>query len=353
MIPSLLSRSPASRLLAVRAALSPGVTRSLYAVLSLCVALCIAIGVPIAVAQTTAWPVKPVRFIVPFPPAGNIDTHSRIVGRGLAELWGQSALIENRPGAGGQIGMEIALRATPDGYTLAWAGTSVLAIGPHVYRKLPYDPEKDVVAVVRAVDTQNILVVHPSVPAKTLKELIAIARARKGGMNFASSGTGTISHLGGELFNSMAGTVLVHVPYKGSSPAMADLLSGQVDLMWDSLTSALPQVKAGKIRAIAVTGLKRSPSVPQLATMDESGLKGFEVINWLGVVAPRGVAREVVTKVNADVLSVVRQPAIREQMLTHGAEPAAPASPEEFAAFIRAESARWGKVVRAAGLQPE
>ncbi len=303
-------------------------------------------------AQTdAAFPAKAVRFVVPFPPGGNIDTHARIIGQKLTERWKQQAIIDNRPGAGGQIGMELASKAAPDGYTLIWAGTSVLAVGPHVYAKLAYD-EADFQPVIRAVDTQNILVVHPSLPVRNLKELIALAKARPGTLNFASSGTGTISHLGGELFKSMTKTDIAHIPYKGSAPAMTDLLSGQVSLMWDSLTSALPQARAGKLRAIAVTGLKRSPTVPELPTMAESGLPGFEVINWLGILAPKGVRKEIVAKVNDDVMQIIKLPDVRQRMLDSGAE-AAGSTPEEFGATIKSESAKWGKIVKAVGVKPE
>lgn len=302
-------------------------------------------------AADAAFPAKAVRFVVPFPPGGNIDTHARIIGQKLTERWKQQAIIDNRPGAGGQIGMELASKVAPDGYTLVWAGTSVLAVGPHVYAKLSYD-EADFQPVIRAVDTQNILVVHPSLPVKNLKELIALAKARPGTLNFASSGTGTISHLGGELFKSMTKTDIAHIPYKGSAPAMTDLLSGQVGLMWDSLTSALPQARAGKLRAIAVTGLKRSPTVPELPTMSESGLPGFEVINWLGILAPKGVRKEVVVKVNDDVTQIIKLPDVRQRMLDSGAE-AAGSTPEEFGAYIKSESAKWGRIVKAVGVKPE
>lgn len=304
------------------------------------------------VAPDAAFPAKAVRFIVPFPPGGNIDTHARIVGQKLTEMWKQTAIIDNRPGAGGQIGMELATKAPTDGYTLVWAGTSVLAVGPHVYQRLNYDGEKDFIAIIRAVDTQNILVVHPSVPAKNLKELIALAKARPGVLNFASSGSGTISHLAGELFKAMTKTDIAHIPYKGSAPAMTDLLSGQVGLMWDSLTSSLPQARAGKLRALAVTGLKRSASVPELPTMSEAALPGYEVINWLGILAPKGVRREVIVKVNADVMQVLKQSDVRERMLASGAE-AAGSTPEEFGAYIHGESAKWGKVVKSVGVKPE
>jgi tripartite-type tricarboxylate transporter receptor subunit TctC len=303
-------------------------------------------------APDAAYPTKAVRFIVPFPPGGNIDTHARIIGQKLTELWRQTAIIDNRPGAGGQIGMELAAKAPADGYTLVWAGTSVLAVGPHVYPRLNYDAEKDFIPIIRAVDTQNILVVHPSVPAKNLQDLIALAKARPGVLNFASSGSGTISHLAGELFKAMTKTEIAHIPYKGSGPAMTDLLSGQVGLMWDSLTSSLPQARAGKLRALAVTGLKRSPSVPELPTMAEAALPGFEVVNWLGILAPKGVRHEVIAKVNADVTQIIKLPDVRDRMLASGAEPAG-STPEAFGAYIRAESAKWGKIVKSVGVKPE
>lgn len=317
------------------------------------VSLCAAVSAALlsSVAQAAAYPEKAIRFIVPFPPGGNIDTHARIVGQKLGEAWRQQMIIDNRPGAGGNIGMEIAARTPPDGYTLVWSGTSTLAVGPHVYKSLSYTID-DFVPVVRAVDTQNVLVVHPSVPAQNVKQLIALTRARPGMLNFASSGTGTISHLAGEMFKSMTGTSIVHIPYKGSSIAMTDLISGQVGIMWDSLTSAMPQARAGKLRAIAVTGLKRTPSYPELPTISESGLPGFEVINWLGILAPKGLPRETVTRLNEQLVTILKTADMRERMAVHGAEPGGGTS-EEFGTFIRAEIGKWGKLVRSVGLRPE
>ena len=303
------------------------------------------------VTHAAAYPEKPIRFIVPFPPGGNIDTHARIVAQKLTEAWRHQMVIDNRPGAGGNIGMELAARSAPDGYTLAWSGTSTLAVGPHVYKNLSYALD-DFIPVVRAVDTQNVLVLHPSVPAQNVKQLIALTRAKPGMLNFASSGSGTISHLAGEMFKSMAGTSIVHIPYKGSSFAMTDLLSGQVGIMWDSLTSAMPQARAGKLRAIAVTGLKRTPSYPELPTISESGLPGFEVINWLGILAPKGVSRETITRLNDQIVVILKTPVMRERMAVHGAEPAG-GTPDEFGAFIRSEVTKWGKLVRSVGLRPE
>lgn len=302
-------------------------------------------------AHSASYPERAVRFIVPFPPAGNLDTHARIVGQKLTEALKQPMVIENRPGAGGNIGMEVAAKAPADGYTLVWGGTSVLSVGPHVYKNLSYTLD-DFAPVVRAVDTANVLVVHPSVPAQNLKQLIALSRSKAGVLNFASSGTGTISHLAGEMYKSMTGADIVHIPYKGSSLAMTDLLSGQVGLMWDSLTSSMPQVRAGKLRAIAVTSLKRYPSYPQLPTMAESGLPGFEVVNVLGILAPKGTPRDAVVRMNQQINSLLKTADVRERMNALGAEPAG-STPEEFGAFLRSELVKWGKLVQRVGLKPE
>ena len=298
------------------------------------------------------YPTRPVRFIVPFPPGGNIDTHARLVGQRLSEVWRKQAVIDNRPGAGGNIGMAMAAQAPADGHTLVWAGASTLAVSPHIYKNLGYNLEKDFTPVIRAVDTQNVLVVHPSIQVQTVKELIVLARARPGALSFASSGSGTISHLGGEMFKIMSKTDLVHVPYKGSSLAMADLLSGQVQVMWDSLTSAMPQVRASKLRALAVTGKKRTPLAPELPTMAESGLPEFEIVNWLGILAPRGVSKEIIRELSTDLNAVLGSADMREKMMKYGAEPAT-GTPEEFARYISTDRDRWGVVAKKVGVTPK
>jgi tripartite-type tricarboxylate transporter receptor subunit TctC len=298
------------------------------------------------------YPSKPVRIIVPFPPAGNTDVYARPIARKLSELYGQQMVIDNRPGAGGMIGMELATKSPPDGYTLVWGSTSTHGVGPNVYKKMPYDPVKDFEPVILAVLAQNILVVHPAVPAKNVKELIAIAKSKQGALSFASSGNGTISHLAGELFNTLAGTQMVHVPYKGSSPALVDLVSGQVDVMFDSLAASLPQVKAGRTRAIAVTGEKRFPAMKEIPTIAESGLKGYDVSTWLAIWAPPKTSAQIVARFNADIDKVLHQPDMLKLMTENGAEPGGGA-PSRLDQHVKSEIAKWGKVVKAAHVTVE
>jgi tripartite-type tricarboxylate transporter receptor subunit TctC len=311
-------------------------------------ALFIALTLPVtgAFAQPS-YPAKPIRIIVPFPPAGNTDVYARPIARKMTEIYGQQMIIDNRPGAGGSIGMDLAVKSPPDGYTLVWGSTSTHGVGPNVYKKLPYDPVNDFEPVILAVLAQNILVVHPSVPAKSVNDLVRIAKARKSALSFASSGNGTISHLAGEFFNTLAGTDMVHVPYKGSSPAMVDLMSGQVDVMFDSLASSLPQVRAGKLRAIAVTGEKRFAAMSEVPTIIESGLKGFDVSTWLAIWAPRKTPAEIVNRLNADINKALTQPDILKLMAENGAEPGG-GSPLRLDKHVKNEIAKWGKVVKAA-----
>ncbi len=304
------------------------------------------------VVQAQSYPAKPVRIIIPFPPGGNTDIYARPIAAKMGELYGHQMVVDNRPGAGGSIGMQIAAAQPPDGYTLVWGSTSTHGVGPNVYKKLPYDAVADFEPVILTVIAQNILVVHPSVPAKNVRELIALAKAKRGGLSFASSGNGTISHLAGELFRTMTATGMVHVPYKGSSPAMVDLLSGQIDLMFDSLSSSLPQVRAGKLRALAVTGAKRYPGMPDLPTITESGLKGFEVTTWLAIWAPARTPKEIVGKTNSDINKILLQPDILRLMADNGAEPGG-GSPERLGAHVKSEIAKWGAVVKAANIKVE
>jgi tripartite-type tricarboxylate transporter receptor subunit TctC len=298
------------------------------------------------------YPAKAVRIIIPFPPGGNTDIYARPISAKMGEIYGHQMVVDNRPGAGGSIGMQIAAAQPPDGYTLVWGSTSTHGVGPNVYKKLPYDAVKDFEPVILTVIAQNILVVHPSVPAKNVKELIAIAKAKRGGLSYASSGNGTISHLAGELFRTMTGADIVHVPYKGSSPALVDLLSGQIDLMFDSLSSSLPQARAGKLRALAVTGSKRFPGMKDLPTINESGLKGFEVTTWLAIWAPARTPAEIVNKLNADINKILQQPAILQLMADNGAEPGG-GPPERLGNHVKAEIAKWGAVVKAANIKIE
>lgn len=309
------------------------------------------IAIPLQV-SAQGYPAKAVRIIVPFPPGGNTDIYARPVSAKMADLYGKQMLIDNRPGAGGSVGMQIAAAQPPDGYTLVWGSTSTHGVGPNVYKKLPYDAVTDFEPVILTVVAQNILVVHPSVPAKNVKDLIAIAKAKRGGLSFASSGNGTISHLAGEVFKGMTGTDMVHVPYKGSSQAMVDLLSGQIDVMFDSLSSALPQVRAGKLRALAVTGGKRFPGMKDMPTINESGLKGFEVATWLAIWAPARTPKDIVAKLNTDINKILNEPDILRLMTDNGAEPGG-GSPERLGNHVKSEIAKWGAVVKSANLKVE
>jgi tripartite-type tricarboxylate transporter receptor subunit TctC len=312
----------------------------------------LALLTPASAVQAQIYPSKPVRIIIPFPPGGNTDIYARPVSAKMGEIYGHQMVVDNRPGAGGSIGMQIAASQPADGYTLVWGSTSTHGVGPNVYKKLPYDAVRDFEPVILTVVAQNILVVHPSVPAKNVKDLIAIAKAKRGGLSFASSGNGTISHLAGELFRTMTGADIVHVPYKGSSPAMVDLLSGQIDLMFDSLSSSLPQVRAGKLRALAVTGGKRFPGMKDLPTINESGLKGFEVSTWLAMWAPARTPAEIIGRLNTDINKILQQPDMLRLMADNGAEPGG-GPPERLGNLVKTEIAKWGAVVKAANIKIE
>ena len=305
-----------------------------------------------AAAQAQHYPSKPVRIIIPFPPGGNTDIYARPVAAKMGEIYGHQMVVDNRPGAGGSIGMQIAAAQPADGYTLVWGSTSTHGVGPNVYKKLPYDAVKDFEPVILTVVAQNILVVHPSVPAKNVRELISIAQAKRGGLSFASSGNGTISHLAGELFRSMTGADIVHVPYKGSSPALVDLLSGQIDLMFDSLSSSLPQVRAGKARLLGILEKSRFPRMPDVATVGET-LQGFEKPpSWFGYLAPAGTPAPVINRFQASVVKAMAAPDVRASFddLALGIIGNTPA---EFAAQIKSGFAVYARAIKIAGLKPE
>jgi len=304
-----------------------------------------------AVAQS--YPSKPIRFVVPYPPGGSVDIAARAIGQKLTEAWSQPVVVDNRAGAGGNIGADLVAKSPADGYTLLMGAVATHAINPTLYAKIPYDPVKDFSPVALVVQVPNILVVNPSVPAKTVKELIELARAKPGALNFGSGSTGSTGHLAGELFNTMAGVKMVHIPYKGAAPAMADLLAGQVQLMFDNLANALPNVKAGKLRALAVTTLARSPAVPDLPTIAESGLPGFDLTTWFGVMVPAGTPPEIVAKLNAEIVRALNTKDMRERLEKMGAEVPANNTPERFSAFIRAEAAKYAKVVKDSGAKVE
>jgi tripartite-type tricarboxylate transporter receptor subunit TctC len=305
-----------------------------------------------AAAPDGAYPSRPLRFVVPFPPGGGNDILARTIGNRLTEVWGQQVVIDNRAGAGGVIGAEIAARAAPDGYTMFLGGVASLAINPNLHRRLSYDPVKDFAPASLAASAPLVLVVHPSLPVKTVKDLVAAARAKPGQINFASNGLGGSSHLAAELFRMMAGADITHVPYKGFSPALTDLLSGQVQLMFSSVVPMLPQVKAGRLRAVAMTGAKRSAALPEVATVAESGVPGYETASWYGVLFPRGTPAPVIASMHAQVARIVALPDVRERLAADGAEPVG-STPEAFAQHIRVELARWRKVIEAAKLKTE
>lgn len=304
-----------------------------------------------APALAQGYPAKPVRLIVPFSPGGPADAIARTLGSKLAEQWNQPVVVDNRTGAGGNIAADLAAKAAPDGHTVVLVATSH-AINATLFTKLPFDPVKDFTPITEVASHVLVLVTHPSVQASSVKELVALAKAKPGQLTFASSGNGTVNHLAGELFRSMAGIDLVHVPYKGAAPATADLLGGQVSMMFNNPMSALPHVKTGKLRALGVTGTKRFAHLPDSPTIHESGLAGFETTTWYGVLAPAGVPREVITKLHADIARALAMPDTRERLAAQGLE-AVGTTPEEFAVRLRAEIAKWGKLVKATGAKAD
>jgi tripartite-type tricarboxylate transporter receptor subunit TctC len=308
-----------------------------------------AIGVAApAAAQAPAYPTKPVRLVVPFPPGGATDIIARAVAQKLGETLGQSIVVDNRPGAGGNVGTELVAKAAPDGYTLEMGTVGTHAINASLYAKMPYDNVKDFAPIILVAGVPNVLEVNPTLPINSVQELIAYAKANPGKLNFASSGNGTSIHLSGELFKVMAGVQMTHVPYKGSAPALQDLIGGNVQLMFDNLPPSLPQIKSGKLRAIAVTSAARAPALPDVPTIAESGLPGFEASSWFGLLAPAGTPPAIIAKINAEVATWLASPEGREKLAAIGAN-AAGGSPEDFARHIQAETAKWAKVVKESG----
>ena len=295
------------------------------------------------------YPNKPIRMLVGFAPGGGTDTTARPIAQKMSELMGQQVIVDNRPGAAGNIATEINARAPGDGYTILMATIASLAINPSLYGNLPFDPEKDLAPVIQAVDSTNILSLHPSVPANSVKELIALAKQKP--LNFGSSGVGGTGHLAGELFNVMAGTQLSHVPYKGGGPAMIDLVAGNIQIVFATAASAVPQIKSGKIKGLAVTTMKRSGLMPELPTISEAGLKGFDANNWYGVVVPARTPKPIITRLNADIGKILAMPDIKQFLFGQGLD-VAPGTPEAFGAYIKSERAKWAKVVRASGAKP-
>lgn len=296
------------------------------------------------------YPARPVRMIVPSTPGGSVDTLTRAIAMRLSEKWGQQVVVDNRAGAGGVIAADITAKAPADGYTLLMCTISSCATNVSLHKSLPYDPVRDFEPV-SLVATQNLmLLVHPSIPATGVKELIAAAKANPGKYSFASAGNGTGSHLSGELFKLLAGIELLHVPYKGVAPALVDVIAGQVSMNFPSILSAMPHWKVGKLRALAVTGAKRSAAAPELPTMMEAGVKGYESTTWYGLLAPAKAARDIVGRLNRDLVATLKLPEVGERLSREGVDPVG-SSPQEFAAYMKAEIAKWAKVVKTAGIQ--
>jgi len=298
------------------------------------------------------YPSKPIKIVVPFPAGGIADVYARIIGARMSEAWSQPVVIENRSGAGGNIGAEAVARSPADGYTLVMGSVGTHAVNVSLFSKLPYDPVADFAPIALVAETDALLVVHPSVPARTVPELIALARAKPGALSYASAGPGTASHLAGELFKSMAKVDMLHIPYKGNSPAITDLLAGQTALLFATMPTVLPQAKAGKLRALATCGAARAAATPELPTVAEAALPGFDVTNWIGLFAPAGTPSDIVRRLNAEVLRTMQSPDMQGRLAGEGAR-FAPTTPQQFGAYVKAEIAKWAPVVKASGARAD
>ena len=323
----------------------PGILKSALALVAI-----VATSAAGAQDNVRSYPDRPIRIVVTFPPGGPTDIIARAVGQKLAEAWGQPVVIDNRAGAGGNIGTDLVAKAPSDGYTLVLSNFGPLIISPFVYSKLPYDPVKDLTPITLAATSWFFLVVNPSVPATSLKELIALAKAKPGQLTFASAGNASPSHLAGALFQSVAGVTLTHVPYKGGAPSVAAVIGGEVQLAIESPPPIVPQVKAGKLRALGAARPDRSPLLPDVPTVSEAGLPGFEVGSWYGFHAPAGTPKPIIDKLHAEMVKAMRTPELRERFAAVGAETIAN-TPVQFRAFIDAELTKWGKVTKAAGVK--
>ncbi|UUX93987.1 tripartite tricarboxylate transporter substrate binding protein [Aquabacterium sp. J223] len=299
-------------------------------------------------ASAQAWPTKPIRIVVPFPPGGGTDIIARETSQHVAKATGWTFVIDNRPGAGGNLGVDAAAKSAADGYTLVLGQTSNLAINPTLYAKLPYDPQKDLAPIVLLANAPLVLVTGVNTPYKTLADAVQAAKAKPGQVNFASPGNGTVAHLTSEMFQKAAGVKTQHVPYKGASQAMTDVVSGTVDLYMSSVPTLLGQIKQGKLRALAVTSARRVDDLPDVPTINESGYKGFDAVTWFGLLAPAGTPKDVIAKVNAEFNKALRQAELSKRLGDEGADTAG-GTPEEFAALIRSDIPRWGKVVKDSG----
>ena len=305
----------------------------------------------VAAYSAHGYPEKTVTMVAPFPAGGSVDLVARAVAQRMSETWRQPVVVSNRPGAGGNIGAEAVARAAPDGYTLLM-GTTALSSSPALYAKLAYDVTRDLAPVSLVVKMSNVLVVHPSLPARSVKELLALAKSKPGSLDSASAGVGSSNHLALVLFNTMAGTDITHIPYKGAAPAVSDVIGGHVAMTFVPIAAAVPPVKAGKLRPLGITGAARSGVLPDVPTINEAGVPGYEATSWNALLAPGGTSRDIILKVHGTVAESLRAPKVKNTLLSVGAEPVGSA-PEEFAHFLRDEIAKWGKVVRAAGAKAQ
>ena len=303
-------------------------------------------------AHAQNYPAKPIRIVTPYAPGGTADILSRVVALKLSEAWGQQVVIDNRPGASGMIGADIVAKAAPDGYTLLMAYVAEIAIVPSLFAKMTYDPVKDLAPVTLAAVTPMIFVVHPSLPAKNVRELVALAKARPGQLPYASAGNGSPAHLAFELLQRSAGIEITHVPYKGAAPALTDLLGGHVVMFFSGMPPAMPHINAGKLRAIAVSTAKRSPAAPEVPTVAESGVRDFDISTWFGVFAPAGTPRDIIAKLNAEISRALTLPDVKERLAREGAE-TAPNSAEQFGKFIQAEITKFARIIKESGARAD
>lgn len=316
------------------------------------VALTVALALSAQNALAQNWPTRAVRFISPFAPGGGADITARAIAQKLSPALGQQVLVDNRGGAGGLVGVDLAAKSPPDGYTLVLGTIGNIAIAPSLYSKMAYDPVKDLAPVSQAANALNVLVVHPSIPAKSVKEFIAFAKAHPNQLNFGSSGPGATDHLAGELFNTMAGVKMAHIPYKGGAPAMLDLVAGQVQVVFSTMSTAIGAIQAGRIRALAMTGDQHFERMPELPTISEAGLKGFEVNNWYGLFVPAGTPKAVIDRLNAEVVKILALSDVKKQLLDSGIV-ATSSSPDRFAAYIQSETKKWAKVIKEGNIKAD
>jgi len=302
-------------------------------------------------ARAQTFPTRPVRIIVAFPAGGGTDIVARTLSPKLSEALGQQVVVDNRGGASGLVGTELAAKSAPDGHTLFMGTLGNLSVNPLLFSKLPFYVARDFAPLTQAVSVTFMLYVHPSLPVKTVRDLITLAKSRPGSINYASSGSGGAPHLAAELFNSLAGIKMIHVPYKGSSPSFTDVLGGQVPITFDSLTQGLPYVKAGRLRAVATLGPKRTQVLPDVPTVNET-LAGYEVVNWFGIVVPAGTPREVIARLHSEIVKILRMPDISERLSAQGSDPVG-SSPDEFGAFMKSETAKWARVIKEANIRAD